>query len=70
MKRVFTTVVVIVAVVVAGFGLAITLGGPGEPPPMSRINDPFKKVDFSDLPKLNYFPARNGAKLAFRAYPG
>src|SRR2546430_6209832 len=36
---------------------------------MSSINDPFKNVDFSDLPEATYFTARDGAKLAFRAYP-
>src|SRR6188472_243578 len=69
MKRLLITVLVIVAVLVAAFGLAIVLGGPGEPPPMSSINDPFKDVDFSDLPELSHFTARDGAKLAFRAYP-
>jgi non-heme chloroperoxidase len=69
MKRVLITVLVIVAVLVAAFGLAIALGGPGEPPPMSSINDPFKNVDFSDLPELSHFTARDGAKVAFRAYP-
>ena len=70
MKRVFITVLVIVAVLVVAFGLAIALGGPGEPPPpMSSINDPFKNVDFSDLPERSHFTARDGAKIAFRAYP-
>jgi hypothetical protein len=69
MKRVLITVLVIVAVLVAAFGLAIALGGPGEPPPMSSINDPFKDVDFSDLPERSHFTARDGAKVAFRAYP-
>ena len=70
MKRVLITVLVIVAVLVAIFGLAIGLGGPGEPPPpMSSINDPFKNVDFSDLPERSHFTARDGAKVAFRAYP-
>jgi non-heme chloroperoxidase len=67
-KRFLVTVLVIVAVLVAIFGLAIVFGGPGEPPPMASVNDPFKNVDFSDLPEINYFAARDGAKLAFRAY--
>jgi non-heme chloroperoxidase len=69
MKRLFITVFVIVVVLVAAFGLAIAFGGPGEPPPMSSINDPFKNVDFSDLPERSHFTARDGAKVAFRAYP-
>ena len=69
MKRFLITILVMVAVFVAAFGLAIALGGPSEPAPMSSINDPFKKVDFSDLPELSHFPARDGSKLSFRAYP-
>jgi alpha-beta hydrolase superfamily lysophospholipase len=70
MKRFLIIVFVLVAVVMAAFGLAIGFGGPGEPPPMASINNPFKNVDFSDLPKVSYFRARDGANLAFRAYPG
>src|SRR5436190_19942183 len=70
MKRLLVTILIVVAVLVAALGLAIALGGPGKaPPPMSSINDPFKNVDFSDLPKVRYFTARDGTKLAFRAYP-
>ena len=52
MKRFLITILIVVAVLVAALGLAIALGGPGEaPPPMSSISDPFKNVDFSDLPE-------------------
>src|SRR3954454_24645260 len=70
MKRFLVTILIVVAVLVAAIGLAIALGGPGKaPPPMSSINDPFKNVDFSDLPEARYVTARDGSKLAFRAYP-
>ena len=70
MKRFLITILIVVAVLVAALGLVIAIGGPGEaPPPMSSISNPFKNVDFSDLPELSYFTARDGAKLAFRAYP-
>ena len=70
MKRFLITILIVVAVLVAALGLAIALGGPDKVlPPMSSISDPFKNVDFSDLPELSYFTAREGAKLAFRAYP-
>jgi non-heme chloroperoxidase len=57
---------VILAVIVGG---AIAFGGPGNPPPMSSINNPFKNLDYSDLPAPSYFVARDGAKLTFRMYP-
>src|SRR4051812_34380733 len=70
MKRRLITILSIAAVLLAVLGLAIALGGPGEaPPPISSISDPFKNVDFSDLPQRSYFTARDGAKIAFRAYP-
>ncbi|MQQ99194.1 alpha/beta hydrolase [Glaciimonas soli] len=53
---------------VTAITLAITLGGPGNPPPMSSINDPFSGVDYSDLPAPRQFTARDGAKLSFREY--
>ena len=36
---------------------------------MLSISEPFKQVDFSGLPELSRFPARDGVMLAFRAYP-
>src|SRR5258707_6755567 len=70
MKRLLVTILIVVAVLVAALGLAIALGGPGKAPsPMSSINDPFKNVDFSDLPEATYVTAREGTKPAFLAYP-
>jgi alpha-beta hydrolase superfamily lysophospholipase len=70
MKRLFVTILIVVAVLAAALGLAIALGGPGKaPPPMLSINNPFRNVDFSDLPEVSNFAARDGTRLAFRAYP-
>ena len=70
MKRFLVTVPIVGAGLMAALGLTIALGGPGKPPPaMSSIGDPFKDVDFSDLPEVSYVTARDGTKLAFRAYP-
>jgi len=55
--------------VVAIFALVIAFGGPGRPHPMGSITDPFSSVDFSDLPQLSSFTARDGTKLAYRFYP-
>jgi hypothetical protein len=66
MKVVVVTLLVIVAIVIAAFGFAIAFGGPGEPPPMASINDPFNEVDFSDLPAPGHFTARDGAQPVFR----
>lgn len=59
---------VLVLVAVVALGAAIALGGPKEQPPMSSIGDPFKTVDFSDLPPLQRYIAEDGAALAYRYY--
>ena len=66
LKRVLLVCLGLVVVIVA---LAIIFGGPGTPRPMGSINDPFDSVDFSDLPPLSGFAARDGTKLAYRSYP-
>jgi len=53
---------------VAILAAAIIFGGPGTPHPMGSITDPFNSVDFSDLPPLAEFAARDGTKLAYRSY--
>jgi alpha-beta hydrolase superfamily lysophospholipase len=69
MKRFLISILVTAAVLLAIAGLAIAFGGPGEPSAMPSINDPFESMDFSDLPKVSYFMARDATKLAFRIYP-
>ncbi len=70
MKRLLITIPVVFTVLFVALLLVIALGGPGAaPPPMASIGDPFKNVDFSDLPKPSTFTARDGVKLAFRTYP-
>ena len=65
LKRVL---LICVALIVAIFVLAIIFGGPGTPHPMGSITDPFGSVDFSDLPQLSSFTARDGTELAYRSY--
>jgi non-heme chloroperoxidase len=47
---------------------ALAFGGPKPLPPMASINNPFKTVDFSDLPPLSRYTASDGAPLAYRRY--
>ena len=56
------------AIPVLAILLGITLGGPTNLPPMTSINDPFKSVDFSDLPPASTFSAADGQLLAYRQY--
>jgi alpha-beta hydrolase superfamily lysophospholipase len=63
-----TRAIVVAVVLVAGsLAAAITFGGPGRLPPHNRSN-PFAAVDFSALPAVDRFGARDGTPLAYRAY--
>ena len=61
-------VFVFVGLVTVGLAATIAFGGPSSPKPMASINNPFKAVDFSDLPPLIQYTARDGAALGYRQY--
>ena len=69
MKNLTLAIFVPLVIVVVITGAALLFGGPSEPPPMSSINNPFKNIDYSDLPAAIHLVARDGVKLTFRAYP-
>lgn len=48
--------------------LLIAFGGPTAPPPLKSINAPFKQLDYSNLPPLTRYTARDGTVLGFRFY--
>ncbi|AOZ06063.1 alpha/beta hydrolase [Cupriavidus malaysiensis] len=47
---------------------AIAFGGPTRPQPMLSISNPFRNVDYSALPPLSHYAARDGTQLAYRRY--
>ena len=62
----FMGILLIVGVI---FTAAIKLSTPETPPMMASIAAPFRTVNFKTLPQAGYYQARDGAKLAYRAYP-
>ena len=60
------------ATVTAGAGLAglMVLGTASRPPELLSVSDPFRHVDYDDLPKAQQFKARDGQMLSYRLYPG
>jgi len=48
----------------------IAFGGPSAPPPLDHIAERLDRVDWSDLPAIQTYEARDGTALAYRAYPG
>ena len=69
MHRLLLPLLALLLLAAAALVLALVFGGPGDPGVMPSINNPFRSVDFSRLPGLSRFPARDGAQLACRAYP-
>lgn len=68
MSKVAIAVLALIFVMVCAVAAAIAFGGPAQLPPMPSVSDPFKSVDFSDLPPIQKFSGRDGAQMAYRAY--
>jgi non-heme chloroperoxidase len=58
-------VLIILLAVLAGM---IVFGTRPAPQPMASISAPFAQVDFTTLPKIESYAARDGTALAFRTY--
>ena len=70
MRIVFAVAAGLVLVMFAAVAGAIAFDSPVAPPPMASVSRPFKDVDFSDLPPVTHYLARDGAQLAYRRYAG
>jgi non-heme chloroperoxidase len=56
----------VIAASVAALAGMIAFGTGAPPKPLASIGNPFKAVNFSDLPMLEKIPARHGSPIAFR----
>ncbi|MGH7532161.1 MAG: alpha/beta hydrolase, partial [Gemmatimonadales bacterium] len=67
------TIAVRIAISIGLWGLAVlglvVLGTADAPPPAPNITQPFAAIDYSTLPPLSYYRARDGARLSYRKYP-
>jgi non-heme chloroperoxidase len=70
MRIVFAVAAGLVLAVFAAVAGAIAFDAPAAPPPMASVYKPFSDVDFSDLPAVAHYVARDGAQLAYRRYAG
>jgi alpha-beta hydrolase superfamily lysophospholipase len=69
MVRLILKALAVVVLVAAGIlGGMMVLGTADPPPALASVSEPFRKVDYSDLPPLQETPARKGTPIAFRAY--
>jgi non-heme chloroperoxidase len=60
--------VALIVVVLAALGAVLAFDAPEKPPPLASVSEPFADVDFSDLPAVQTYSARDGTKLGYRAY--
>jgi len=63
-----SVLVVAVSGVIVGCAAAVTWGGPKDIPPLASINNPFRDVDYSKVPKVQRYTARDGTSLAWYGY--
>ena len=70
MRKVLWVFVGLIVLVLGGLGAVLALDAPVQPPPLASVSEPFAKVDFSDLPAIRTYPARDGTKLGYRVYEG
>jgi non-heme chloroperoxidase len=70
MRIIIWVLVVLVVVILAGLAAVLAFDAPVKPEPLASISAPFAHVDFSDLPAVRTYAARDGAELGYRTYDG
>jgi pimeloyl-ACP methyl ester carboxylesterase len=72
MTRVFVIALALVAIAAVALGAAIIFGAAPAPPPLASLDASDRKIGegLADNPPLERYAARDGARLAFRRYPG
>ncbi len=68
MHKVLWPFVCLIVVVLGALGGVLAFDAPVKPPPLASISDPFAQVDFSDLPTVKTYAARDGTKLGYRVW--
>jgi hypothetical protein len=70
MRKVVWAFAGLIVVFLGALGAVLAFDAPMKPPPLASISEPFADVDFSDLPTVQTYAARDGAKLGYRVYEG
>lgn len=63
MKTVTMMIAAALVLLILALTAAVTFGGPKPIAPLASINEPFNKVDFSNVPAARRFIARDGTSL-------
>jgi non-heme chloroperoxidase len=70
MPKVLWAAICLIVVVVGALGGVLAFDAPAKPRPLASISEPFADIDFSDLPAVQTYAARDGTKLGYRVYQG
>jgi non-heme chloroperoxidase len=70
MRTMLWTFAGLIVLVLAGLAGVLAFDAPVKPPPLASVHEPFANVDFSGLPPVRTYDARDGTKLGYRAYEG
>ena len=70
MRKVLWGLIGLILVIFGVLGAILALNAPVKPPPLASVNEPFADVNFSDLPVVQTYPARDGTNLSYRLYEG
>lgn len=70
MKLIARIVGGLIALALMGIAGLLIFGTASRPPELLSVNEPLRRVDYSDLPSLLHFKARDGQALSYRLYPG
>ena len=70
MRTVLWALAGVIVLVLGVLGGVLAFDVPVKPPPLASISNPFSNVDFSDLPAVLTYTARDGTKLGYRTYGG
>jgi pimeloyl-ACP methyl ester carboxylesterase len=70
MKWIARILLSLFAIIVLSAAAILAFDAPSVPPPMASVEHAFDHVDFSKAPPKQFFAARDGTELVYRAYPG
>ena len=70
MRILLTLLAGLVVIAVISAAAILAFDTPTPPPEMASVEHSYDHVDFSKAPPRQFFAARDGTRLAFRAYPG
>jgi pimeloyl-ACP methyl ester carboxylesterase len=70
MRKILLILAGLIVIALGGLGAVLAFDAPVSPPRLASVSEPFANVDFSGLPAVQTYPARDGVKLGYRVYEG